>query len=84
MVLLLPCFFFFKVFMLCLSEKNTDVFCKDTYLYYINQIFSDFSYERESFFIITTEKTGEKRDQKRKTRVDLGIKTKERRLWKEV
>ena len=61
MVLLLPCFFFFKVFMLCLSEKNTDVFCKDTYLYYINQIFSDFSYGRDYFFTITAEKKGEKR-----------------------
>lgn len=54
--------------MLCLSEKNTDVFCKDTYLYYINQIFSDFSYGRDYFFTITAEKKGEKRGQGRKTK----------------
>ena len=60
--------------MLCLSEKNTDVFCKDTYLYYINQIFSDFSYGRDYFFTITAEKKGEKRGWEERQKGDLGEK----------
>lgn len=60
--------------MLCLSEKNTDVFCKDTYLYYINQIFSDFSYGRDYFFTITAEKKGENRGREERQKGDLGEK----------
>ena len=60
--------------MLCLSEKNTDVFCKDTYLYYINQIFSDFSYGRDYFFTITAEKKGKRGGWEEWQKGDLGEK----------